>query len=241
MNTTFDVDYVIHDLTVSGYTLNNIYNSIAKNIRGTIEDTILPFVANPMQAQSTAAPYFDGETWYVFSVDTNTYIPTKITVGNVSLSANPTVNRLQRVQSKSDTIALLDDVYGKRNTITLQEGLVVVDWSMATNFRVILSGNRQTVFYMQNSQIGMRVRVLVVNNGTNQTVNSWDSAIKWPGGSAPSVPAADAGGAKSLLATIRNINGTLYGESITQSQGAISKKDITQVPSYNTAGSSSTP
>lgn len=226
MTIDFPVNYSIHDLTISGFTLRNVYNSLVQNISATIDDTVLAGTENPMSDQSDNAPWFDGSGWNVFDPSINDYKSTRVQVGSISLSAAPSANRLQQLQNKSGTVALLDDVYGIRPTITLQEGLVSVDWNIATSFRVILSGNRTSSFYMMNSMPGMRIKLLIVNSGTNQVVGAWDSNINWPAGTAPSMPASTPGAAKSLLVIIRNINGTLYGESVSQEQKSLTSTDI---------------
>jgi hypothetical protein len=212
MKTEFPVAYNIHDLTVRGYTLGNIYNSLVQNLSGSIEDTILPAVSDPTKDQSSFSPWFDGASWHVWDDARSAYKPTSVIVGNVSLDASPTANRTHQVQNKDGVIALIEDVYNTRGTITLQEGLVSVDWDMSDSFRVILSGNRSTALYMTHSKPGREIMVILTNSGTNQVVGTWDPVIKWPGATAPSMPASTPGASKSVMVNLVNLDGVIYGE-----------------------------
>ena len=55
----------------------------------------------------------------------------------------------------------------------------------------VLSGNRKSSFYMFHSKPGMEIDLLLVNNGTNQLVYTWDPLIHWPANTPPVVPAAN--------------------------------------------------
>lgn len=234
----FPVNYNIHDLTVTGFTLANVYKALGQNISGSIDEVVLPAVADPNFDKSHFAPWFDGSAWNVWDRDGSTYKPTTSVIGNVTLSSTPTANRVQLVQNKSGTIALLDDVYKIRPSITLQEGLVSVDWDIASQFRVILSGNRQSVFYMQHSKAGMTIGITVINSGTNQVINAWDAAIKWPAATPPTMPASNSGYAKALRVTLRNINGTIYGDSTSHDHKVINSTELSKVvPSMGNTGS----
>ena len=235
MITEFPVNYHIHDFPVLGYSLGNIYTALARNISGSSEEAVLPAVANPSYDQSHFAPYFDGETWRVW--DDGGYKPVATVVNNVQLVAAPSANRTQQLQAKDGVIALLDDVYGVRSTITLQEGLVSVDWDIGSKFQVILSGNRATTLYMQHSRPGRTIDILITNSGTNQVVADWDSNILWQGGTPPSMPAAEAGAAKSLIVTIRNINGLMYGEYLNAAHNPIPHHQVKlSIPSILSGG-----
>lgn len=235
---TFPVNYSIHDLPVLGFTLGNIYTALAQNIAGSIDSVILPAVADPSFDKSHFAPWFDGASWNIWDFERSTYRPTGVSIGNVRLNSEPTDNRVQYVQNKSGVIALLDDAYRIRPTITLQEGLVSVDWDSGSNFKVTLSGNRKSVFYMQHTRAGQTIRILIINSGTNQTINAWDSTIIWPAGTAPVMPAANPGSAKAMIVMIRNINGILYGESQTYDHKVTSSSDLDKaVPSMGNTGS----
>src|SRR2546430_15606519 len=155
MDTQFNVNAHIHEFPLRGFSLNNIYTALVQNLSGSIDETILPAVSNPDLAESSLAPFLDGSLWRVFDSDLSAYKPTKVKIGNVTLTADPTADRLQQVQNKAGVWALLDDAYHVQDVITLQEGLVSVDWNEGFNFQVILSGNRQSAFYMQHSKPGM--------------------------------------------------------------------------------------
>ena len=213
--TEFPVNYNIHELPVTGIDLNSLYNALVSNLSGSIDEVVLPASLEP---EDPITPRFDGAGWKVWDEELNTYKPDGLFLGHVALDASPTSNRIQDMQAKSGTIALLDDIYGKRETITLQEGLVSVDWDKASSFRVILSGNRETAFYMFHSRPGMEIDLLIINNGTNQTVGAWDPAVEWQLGVIPDVPPANPGSASSLLVTLRNVNGTIYAETVNQEQ-----------------------
>ena len=211
MSTEFNVNAKIQDLPIYGFTLNNIYKAIAQNLYGTIDETILPSFSNQDASRSSFSPWLDGLSWKVFDSNIHGYRPTTVAVSNISLASEATANRVQLLQNKDGVWALLDDTYNMRPVVTLQEGLVNVDWDIGSNFQVTLSGNRQSAFYMTHSRAGMEIDLLVTNSGTNQTA-SFDPAIVWQGGSAPTMLASMPGASKSILITIRNINGTMYGE-----------------------------
>ena len=140
-----------------------------------------------------------------------------LVIDGVEISSDNLADRNQILQNKSGVIALLDDAYGIRDTVILPEGLVSVDWDKGKNFVVTLSGNRQSAFYMAHAKAGMEINLWLVNNGTNQTVGTWDSAIKWPANTAPTMPAATVGSAALMLVKIRDINSILYGEYLNYS------------------------
>ena len=143
--------------------------------------------------------------------------PTGNQVGNVTLDSQPTSDHQQSLQNKQGVIALLDDVYGIRDTVILPEGLVSVDWDSGKSFLCVLSGNRQSTFYMFHSKAGMEITLLLVNNGTAQTVHAWDAAIKWAGGTAPAMPAATPGGGAIMKVNLVNVNQVIYGEGVNYS------------------------
>lgn len=211
MDVNFPVNYQIHDLPALGFTLENIYYALANNITGSIDDTVLPAVSDPSQDQSHFAPWFTGDSWMVWDDTLKGYIPATTVVGNVTLTASPTADRQQSLQDKSGVIALTDDAYLTRETVILREGLVSVDWSKASYFRCALGANRQTAIYMTNSQPGMEIELLVVNNGTSQTV-AWDPVIQWPSAVAAQPPASTPGQANAVLVNLKNIAGTIYAD-----------------------------
>ena len=104
---------------------------------------------------------FDGSSWHSWEQSNHAFTPVSVTVNNVLLQAAPTANRRQYCRTKTDVMALLDDVYGIRPTVILPEGLVSVDWDMGDDFLCVLSGNRQSSFYMFHSKPGMEIDMLV--------------------------------------------------------------------------------
>ena len=190
----FPINLIIPDLRPSQFTIRSIANELAQNIVGTVDEVLL---------------------------DSETYVPSEtIRSGNITLQSSPSANRLQRIQEKDGTIALLDDAYGIRDTVILPEGLVSVDWRVSDSFLCMLSGSRQSAFYMFHQKDNMKIDLLLVNNGTNQTVGAWDPLIKWPAATPPTMPAATVGSSSLLWVTIRDINNLLYGESVSYSGGA---------------------
>ncbi len=146
--------------------------------------------------------------------------PNTLVVQGVKITASPSANRIQTLQNKSGVIALVDDTYRIQDTVILPEGLVSVDWDMGRNFLCILSGNRQSAFYMAHSRAGMERNLVIVNNGTNQTVGTFDPLINWPASTAPTMPAATAGSSALLKISLRNIGGVIYGESLVYSSSS---------------------
>lgn len=223
MNIDFPINWQISELPSVGFSLDNIYKAIANNLTGTVDEVLLP-TADPTENIATGEPFFDGSSWFVWHPDELDYKPVRTKIGNVTIEGDPSADRVQNVQAKSGTVALLDDTYKIRDTVYLKEGLVLIDWDKGSKFLCVLSGNRQPAFYMTNSKDGMKINVLVVNNGTKQTIGTWDSSIKWPSGVVPAIPAATAGRAASLIVTIRNINGNIYAESVNQTHDPITDK-----------------
>lgn len=210
----FSVDYVIHELPSQGANLKTVYKALVNNLSGSTDEIL---------TLDRFSPRFTGDSWSVWNE--GEYKPLVIQSGRTVLDSKATAYRLQRLQPKNGVIATTDDVYKVKDVITLQEGFVGVDWSMGKRFRIVLSGNRQSSIYLSNSNPGMIIEVLVVNSGTNQTVGFWDTTIKWPG-STPAVPAAKPGASNSMLATLRNVGGVIYGESVSYSHDPIPAVDI---------------
>jgi hypothetical protein len=218
MSVNFPIKHEIHDLTIQGYSLGNIYRALSQNITGYVEEVLLP-IHQEGQAEdlrsSVIAPWLNASTWFYFDLHKLAYLPTKLATGSVSLAADPTAERLQATQDKNGTVALLTDVYGAIDTISLPEGTCIVDWDIGRNFKCTLSHNRVTYFAMAHSRAGMEIQLLVVNAGGNQSI-LWDSLISWPNNTPPTMPVSQAGSAKSILVNLRNVNGVIYGESQAQ-------------------------
>lgn len=216
METSFPVNYKIKDLAYTPLKLRDVWDALANNLEATIDEGVIGArsIVNPATEE---APWLDSGTWKVWDDTAKAYVPSSPVVGSVILAADPTANRLQTIQDKDGTIALLDDAYGIRETVILPDGAVGVDWDTGTTF--LCEIRRKTYFHMQHSRSGMRVRLWVINAGTNNTL-LWDAAIKWPTGGAPSMPAAPAGGFASMLVTLRNIDNIIYAEYQTQYGGS---------------------
>jgi hypothetical protein len=199
----FPVALQIPELRPKSQTMRGILSELVDNMTGQVESGILDAEELPAGPET-----FEGIQPFTYKV------------GNVTLQGTPTDDRLHTFQNKTGVVALLDDAYGVRPTVILPEGLVSVDWDVSDNFLVVLDGRRQSTFYMTHSKAGMEIDLLLVNNGTNQTVYAWDSAIKWPAATPPTMPAALSGTSALLLVTIENINGIMYGEYLNYSAGA---------------------
>lgn len=225
---TFPVNYNIHELPILGFTLRNIYDALVANLSGSIDETILPAADNPLsgsidQIGTSFAPMFTGDGWNIWDDKLKVYRPTTPRVGNVSLEASPTQDRLQGIQNKDGRVALLEDAYRIRETLVLREGLVSVDWDKTNSFQCSLGTNRKSAIYMTHSKPGMEIDLLLINDGTAQQV-VWDSSIKWPAATAPQPPAAAPGISNAVLVTLRNINGTIYGEYLNYSFKPVTDK-----------------
>jgi len=191
----FPVSLHIPELRPSKVTPREVALTLVDNMVGEVESGIL-------ESDSTNTP------------------TTELRVQNVTLKAFPLTNRQQTLQNKSGVIALLDDAYKIQNTVILPEGLVSVDWDMGKNFMCVLSADRQSAFYMTHSRAGMERNLLIINEGTKQTIGAFDPSILWPAGTAPTMPAASAGSSALLLVMLRNVNGLIYGESSTYTVGS---------------------
>jgi hypothetical protein len=199
----FPVSLQIPELRPKSQTMRGVLYELVENMTGQVESGILD--AEELQ---TGPSTFEGVQ------------PFTLKSGNVILQGTPTANRLHQFQNKNGVVALLDDAYGVRPTVILPEGLVSVDWDVSDNFMVVLDGRRQSTFYMTHSKAGMEIDLLLVNNGTNQTVYAWDPLIKWPASTPPTMPAASSGTSALLLVTVENVGGVMYGEYLNYSSGA---------------------
>jgi hypothetical protein len=219
MDTEFPVTYKVKELPVLGFTMSNIFSALVNNLQGSIDSVLLP-VATEGQPHARQAPVFTGQGWRVWDKGIRDYRPLATRVGNTRFDADPTADRTQLVQNKDGVIALLDDTYGIRDTVVVPEGIISVDWDKGSTFKCVLSQDRKSAFYMIHSRPGMKLDILVINQGTDQ-VPIWDPLIHWPDATEPGMPVAGAGEAASLLVTLENINGVIYGESQAQAHSAI--------------------
>lgn len=211
----FPVTLIIPELNPPEFTLNGIARTLVDNMIGHVQSGLME--ANreiDTSVASGTAPIFDGSSWFSREPTSHAFKPINIRVNNVLLQSTPTADRRQLLNNKDGTIALLDDVYGIKNTVIVQEGLVSVDWNSGKDFMCVLSGNRRSTFYMFHSKPGMEIDLLLVNNGTNQLVNTWDPLIHWPTDTPPVVPAANTGTSAMLKVNLVNVAGIIYGEFI---------------------------
>jgi hypothetical protein len=207
----FPIELNIAELRPKEFTMRRLAEAILENMTGIVQEGLMYASTDP-DPQVGPAPMFDGKSWQSWETSEYRYSPINVQVNSVILESDPTANRLQLIQNKDGVIATLDEAYGIRDTVILQEGLVTVDWSKGNDFLCVLSGNRQSAFYMAHSKAGMEIDILLVNNGTNQLVGGWDALIQWPGGAPPVMPSAKSGTSARQKVTLRNINGTIYGE-----------------------------
>jgi hypothetical protein len=209
----FPITLAIPDLNPRNNTLRGIYDNLIAEMSGTVESGLMDAgIDTDPDSASGPAPKFDGGSWHSWEIANHTFTPVNTQVQNVLLQASPTASRRQLLNDKDGVVALLDDAYGKRPTVILPEGLVSVDWDSGNDFMCVLSGNRKSAFYMFHSRPGMEIDILLVNNGTNQLVQTWDPLIHWPINIPPVVPAANAGTSAMLKVNLVNVGGTIYGE-----------------------------
>jgi hypothetical protein len=213
----FPIDLTISELRPLDLSPRGIGQAIVDNMYGTVQSGLLD--ADLLSQTDGPLPVYEGVQ------------PFGIKSGNVTIQSAPSVNRNQIFQNKDGVVALLDDAYHIRDAVILPEGLVSVDWNTGSDFICILSGNRQSTFYMFNSKAGMEIDLLLVNNGTNQTVYAWDPLIMWPTGTPPTMPAATAGSSSLMKVNLVNVNGVIYGESSNFTAGSpIGGIDLIKTP-----------
>lgn len=211
----FPIELHVAQLRPKEFSLRRVAEELVENMVAWVQDGIMDATTDPDPSEAVGrAPKFDGGSWYSWEPANNKYAPIEVWVKNVEFQASPTSDKRQIFQNKNGIVALQDDAYGIRDTVILPEGLVSVDWDMGSDFLCILSGNRQSAFYMSHSKPGMEIVLLLVNNGTNQIVSQWDPIIHWPAATAPVIPAANPGTSTRQFVDLRNVNGTIYGEFI---------------------------
>jgi hypothetical protein len=219
--TDFPIELHVAELRPAEFTLKRVSEALVANMSGTVKEILMDASVDIAPVESTgAAPKFTGGTWYSWEQSLHIYTPVDTRVGDVLITANPTINRIQILQNKDGVVALHDDVYWISPTVLLTEGLVTIDWNKGTNFLCVLSGNRKSAFYMAHAKEGMEIDVLLVNNGINQLVETWDPAVLWPGGAQPVMPAALPGTSARQKITLRNVNNIIYGEYVNYAAGA---------------------
>jgi hypothetical protein len=204
---TFPVYYEVAELD-SAFTLQDIYDKLVENLSGYVDS----FISGGQEY----SPKFNGVSWMVW--DGQKYIVPNPSVGLLKLDGDPTSDRIQTMKDQDGVIALLDDVYGIRDTVVLPDGAVGVDWDRSNSFKCIIK--RITYLHMQHAREGMTVNILIVNNGTDNTIN-WDASIKWPKDTTPQMPVSASGASVSMLVTLRKVNGIIYGESQLQTHPVI--------------------
>lgn len=192
-------------------TLSDFQTRFLLNFRGSITDTnVLQGQVGGSQPTTNIGPWLNNGTWYVWSG--STYVPTTIKVGsaNFTVTVLPElvsgVARIQTLQDKDGTVALLSDVYQGQPTVVLTTTTPVIDWSLGNKyFAQTLSGD--TTYQIINAKDGQRKVIAVTNSGTSYAV-TWPSSIFWAGGT-PTQTAS-----KTDLYVLYNINGSLIGRQI---------------------------
>ena len=64
---------------------------------------------------------------------------------------------------------------------------VTFDLSTCNQGKVILGGNRTLDFTNETQALGQGIRLIACQDGTGSRLITWDSAIRWAGGTAPTL------------------------------------------------------
>lgn len=190
---------------------NALAHAIAKSLTATIPSTklILGQIGGSAPA-SNVGPWLNGNSWYVWSSGTSSYIPAAIVMGDTAnkitlISTTLTADRTVTFQDQSGTVALLSDIYTPRPTVTLSGATPSIDFSASTSFYLNLTAN--ATMTTTGSQPGQTIAI-AINNSATYTV-SWGSLIQWPGGTTPTQTTTG----KDLY-ILKNLAGTIYGRQI---------------------------
>jgi hypothetical protein len=201
-------------------TLQDYQDRFLLNLHGHIEDTqVLTGQIGGARPTQDVGPWFSNDTWH--SWNGSEYVPATVKVGGagyvVQLGdytsvgdgvSNPLPNRIQTLQDKDGTVALLDDVYVGRPPVVLSGTTPVIDWNLGHHFVEVLPGN--TTFRHINSKPGQRIVLLARNNTTSYTTTFAPTpAIFWPAGTAPSQTAL-----KTDMYIFDNIAGSILGRQV---------------------------
>lgn len=187
------------------------------NLTGTISETqVLIGQIGGAKPETNVGPWLNNNTWYIWNGIE--YVPTTIRVGGAGYTVqlgNYTTSgdskssilpdRIQTLQDKDGTVALLSDVYEGRPAVTLTGTAPTIDWSQGHHFVETLSGN--TTVKMSNSVDGQKIAVALRNNATSYTV-TWPTYVFWPNGT-PTQTAS-----KTDLYIFRNIGGSILGRQV---------------------------
>ena len=215
VNIKFTADPLPEDFTGS---LQDFQTRFLQNLRGSIDETsVLGGQMGGSKPTSDVGPWFNGDSWHIWNG--SDYVPATVKVGGagfvVQLGDYTTAgasdilpNKIQTLQDKDGTIALLSDVYVGRPCVTLIGTTPTVDWSLGHHFTQILGGN--TTVRHSNSQPGQRIVVSLKNNATSYSV-TWSStpAVFWPAGTPPSQTAS-----KTDLYIFENVAGSIFGRQV---------------------------
>jgi len=216
INIKFTADPIPVDFSV---TLQDFQDRFLANLRGEIPDSqVLAGQSGGTRPTSDVGPWFNGQAWHVWNG--SEYVPSPIKIGSggyvIQLGDYTTVgdsdsilpDRVQTLQDKDGTVALLSDVYEGRPTISLSGATPMIDWSLSDSFTEVLPSN--IVVSMKNSQPGQEIVVTFKNNATAYTV-TWPSAppIFWPTGSAPAQTAS-----KTDMYILKNIGGSILARQV---------------------------
>jgi hypothetical protein len=197
-------------------TLEDFRERFLLNLRGTIDDTaVLTGQIGGARPTTNVGPWLNNGTWYVWNGAD--YVPTTVKVGGsnyvVQLSnefvASKSVvpNRVQTLQDKDGTVALLSDVYEGRAVVTLTGTTPTIDWSLSHQFSQLLTGN--TTLKQINSKDGQQIWYTAKNGATPYTL-TWPAGIYWPAGVAPTQSGAN----KTDLYILTNIGGSVIGRQV---------------------------
>ena len=210
----FAVTSEINSLPNVAATLRNVYTLLAQNLRGTIQDdTLMSGQLGGDRPTIDKGPWMTDRAWQAWD-DTFGYVPVDYLIENgeseMMLTSAPTTNRIQQLPDVNGVIATLEDAAGIREGIRLTGNNVAVDFKASDNFVLVLA-YKDTLVQMVNHSPGEKVKILVLNQGTDRTP-TWDASIQWP--TAPTMPFSSAGETKGTYVVIRDINGVLYGEVV---------------------------
>ena len=213
ININFTADAIPEDF--SG-TFQDFQDRFLTNLRGTIDSaSVLGGQIGGVDPDSDIGPWLDGTTWKVWNG--SGYVPTMVKVGgagyvvqlgNYTTSGDQSIlpDRIQTLQDKDGTVALLSDVYVGRPCVTLSGATPTIDWNLSNHFTQVLPSN--VTVTQKNSQPGQRIVVTLKNNGTSYTV-TWSGPVFWPSGSAPTQTASSTD--KYVL---ENIGGSILAEQV---------------------------
>ena len=86
----------------------------------------------------------------------------------------------------NNIIATNTIVFGSEHANTVTTGTVVIDWNVSQKQSLTITGTGSTVNFT-NPSGACNLMLKVIQGDGSDTVNTWDSDIKWAGGSAPTL------------------------------------------------------